>query len=59
MLSVVTPGDGLEVTEVFALDFKDAFKQLVAHRDERRFLAGRARLDGQDGYLFTGRCSSV
>ena len=52
MLSAVTPGDGPELAEVFVLDFKDAFKQLVVHPDERRFLAGRARLDGQDGHFY-------
>ena len=40
------------LVEVAVFDFSDAFKHLVVHPSERRFLAGAAQLHGVDGFFY-------
>ena len=37
--------------EAIVVDFSDAFKHLYVNSEERRYLAGTAELDGQQGYF--------
>ena len=40
-----------EGVEVLVIDFSDAFKHLIIDGSERRFLAGTATIDGQEGFF--------
>ena len=38
--------------DMVVMDFSDAFKHVPITHNERRFMAGQAKLDGQEGYFY-------
>jgi len=52
LLLVLRDGDTTEDIDLLVLDFEDAFNQMFVHLAERRFLAGRATIDGEEWYFY-------